>query len=66
MKMMHVSSQSPHTTPITLSWVTHVEGKRVRTETWSLQKAADFFTPSFPEVITKEQRNDKPLFSFNL
>lgn len=64
---MYISSESPDAAlSLTLSWVSSVAGKKIQTTSWTLQQAADYFTPSLPEVVTKEQRADKPLFSFNL
>ena len=63
---MYVSSESPDVMTITTSWVSNVMGKTITTERWTLQKAADFFMPAFPIVVTKDERDIRPLFSFNI
>ena len=63
---MYVSLESPDVPTLTISWVSTVEGKKISVDRWSLHQAADFFTPSFPPVVTKEEREVKPLFSFNI
>lgn len=65
---MYVSLESPVNPSLTLitSWVANVEGKRIYREDWTLQQAAEFFAPSFPPVVTKEEREVKQLFSFNI
>lgn len=63
---MYVSLESPDVPTLTISWVSTVEGKKISVDRWNLHQAADFFTPSFPPVVTKEEREVKPLFSFNI
>ena len=63
---MYVSSESPDVMTITTSWVANVMGKTITTECWTLQQARDFFMPAFPIVVTKDERDIRPLFSFNI
>ncbi len=63
---MYVSSESPDVMTITTSWVANVMGKTITTERWTLEKARDFFMPVFPLVVTKDERDVRQLFSFNI